>query len=114
MNIKLVYCYEMNKKIYEKLVDNDNKILGFVIYELNEQEVFIVNISMYNKRKGFGSFVVKTIHERFPDKNITGEALTEAIGFWSKMGAVFDKKYIKIKEGLLEVKIERTPFCIKY
>lgn len=66
----------------------DSKIVGDCVLFEEKDGIKIDNIEARYKNSGYGRAFVKVIKEMYG--KIYGESVLSAIGFWSKMGAIFE------------------------
>lgn len=70
-------------------IDNNDKIVGDCVLFTDDIGVKVDNFEIRTKYKGYGRICVDLLKEKF--KYIDGESVLEAMGFWNKMGAVFNQ-----------------------
>lgn len=94
INLKEISNQLSYKEFVIKELDNE---IGFIQFkEVSDNNIHIVSILLnYNYRKqGIGRQIINKLKDTYDI--ISGESSPFAIGFWLKMGAIFDY-YIDIK-----------------
>ncbi len=107
--IKLIPIKDDCEKVY--IVINNVEV-GKLNYYVTKNIIMIKYILIYDEFRvnGYASKVVNYLRETYTNRNICGDALPEAIGFWKKMNAEFaEPKPSKIRPEVL-----LTPFNINY
>lgn len=100
----------------EEIVDYYHRILlediecGTIVYNVTTYGVFLKALKVESKfrRKGIATYAVNLLKNSFNDKLFIGGTITpdsEAISFWSSLGANFDS-------GLELMKHKNISFCI--
>lgn len=76
-----------------KIYHNDKHVGDAQIY-LHEVEIKIDNIDIYPQFKfnGYGKKVIEMLKSIPSVRYLHGESVGAAMGFWTKMGALFDQK----------------------
>lgn len=70
-------------------IDENNLIIGDCVLFNEINRTKIDNFEMRFKRKGYGKICVDILKEQF--HKLEGESVLNAMGFWNKMGAVFNQ-----------------------
>lgn len=115
--IKLSRSKEIVRQLNgEEIVDYHHKILlsdvecGIIVYNVTDYGVFLKALNVEDKfrRKGIATYTINLLKNSFNDKLFIGGVTTpdsEAISFWSSLGADFDSEVNTIKTKNLS-------FCI--
>lgn len=107
--IKLIPIKDDCEKVY---IIINNVEVGKLNHYITKEIIMIKYILIYDefKTKGYATKVINYLKEKYTNRIICGDALPEAIGFWTKMNAEFsDPTPSKIRPEVL-----LTPFQIKY
>lgn len=100
----------------EEIVDYHHKIMlsdvecGSIVYNVTDYGVFLkaLNIEYKFRRKGIATYAINLLKNSFNDKLFIGGVTTpdsEAISFWSSLGADFDYELNTLKR-------KNVSFCI--
>lgn len=75
------------------IVDGENKVVGYIWFKMNGNEMTIDMIEVIRKEKGIGTQVIRDLFDHHGVDRIIGETLSEeserAYYFWLSLGAVF-------------------------
>ena len=100
----------------EEIIDYHHKIMlsdvecGNIVYNVTDYGVFLkaINIEYKFRRKGIATYTINLLKNSFNDKLFIGGITTpdsEAISFWSSLGADFDSELNALKR-------KNISFCI--
>lgn len=87
-------------------IDGELAVVGELEMYNSKTGVYIKNICSIEMGKGYGRIFIQFLKEQLGVKEIIGEAIPDAVPFWHRMGAKFNKslfdEYIHTEDHLLD------------
>lgn len=94
--MKLVPHMKEQIDIYEEpfifMLDGIVVVVGELEMWNSGKCVYIKNINSMEYRKGYGKLFIQFLLQQLGKKEIIGESIPDAVPFWFKMGAKFEKQ----------------------
>ena len=76
-----------------KLIMCNNEAIGMVDYNIYDEKIHIgyIGVNEPHRKRGIAKKVIKNIMNDNPGKYVYGDALSDAVKFWQRLGAEFSK-----------------------
>lgn len=104
-NHQIQMTYEIiddNPKVF---INENDEIVGYIWYTVENETMHIKMIEMIEKEKGYGTEAVNFLLNYFPIKQITGQVLGEvgmrAYWFWESLGAEMSVPFEEVENSVV-------------